>query len=226
VLRQFGIIVLPMSKLKLGLIADGNRRWAKEKNLPTKEGHYQGFKAVKDVVFEYLYNHNDKFDTLVVYTFSTENWNRTPMEVKNLMDLFEEVCDNWGHELIEKETKFIQAGRKTRLPKSLMKKIKDLEEKTKKFKKFTVILCLDYGGQDEIRRAVKKGATNFEKYLEVPPLDLIVRTSGEQRLSGFCLWQASYSEFIFYNKYLPALNEKDMEKIITEYENRNVRKGR
>ena len=215
-----------MPKLKLGLIADGNRRWAKEKNLPTKEGHYQGFKAVKDVVFEYLYNHNDKFDTLVVYTFSTENWNRSPLEVKNLMNLFEEVCDTWGHELIEKETRFIQAGRKDRIPKTLKKKILNLEEKTKKFKKFTVILCMDYGSQDEIKRAIKKGGNNFEKYLEVPPLDLIVRTSGEQRLSNFCLWQAAYSEFIFYDKYLPALTEKDMEKIVKEFDGRNVRKGR
>ncbi|PIZ96932.1 MAG: di-trans,poly-cis-decaprenylcistransferase [Candidatus Magasanikbacteria bacterium CG_4_10_14_0_2_um_filter_33_14] len=215
-----------MPKLKIGLIADGNRRWAKEKGLQTKEGHYQGFKAVKDVVFEYLYNHNDKFDTLVVYTFSTENWNRSPMEIKNLMNLFEEVCDTWGHELIEKETRFIQAGRKTRLPKSLMKKITDLEEKTKKFKKFTVILCMDYGSHDEIKRAVKKGGTNFEKYLEVPPLDLIVRTSGEQRLSNFCLWQAAYSEFIFYKKHLPALTEKDMQKIEEEFDSRNVRKGK
>jgi len=142
------------------------------------------------------------------------------------MKLFEEVCDTWGKELIEKQVRFVQAGRKTRLPKTLMKKIKDLEEKTKNFKKFTVILCMDYGSHDEIRRAVKKGGNNFEKYLEVPPLDLIVRTSGEQRLSNFCLWQAAYSEFIFYDKFLPDLTEKDMEKIMIEYENRNVRKGR
>ena len=215
-----------MPKLKIGLIADGNRRWAKEKGLKINEGHNQGFLAVKDVFFEYLYNHRDKFDTLVVYSFSTENWNRSPLEIKNLMKLFEEVCDTWGKELIEKQVRFVQAGRKTRLPKTLMKKIKDLEEKTKNFKKFTVILCMDYGSHDEIRRAVKKGGNNFEKYLEVPPLDLIVRTSGEQRLSNFCLWQAAYSEFVFYNKFLPDLTEKDMEKIMIEYENRNVRKGR
>ncbi|MDD2656308.1 MAG: polyprenyl diphosphate synthase [Patescibacteria group bacterium] len=214
-----------MPKLKIGLIADGNRRWAKEKGSETEEGHNQGFLAVKDVFFEYLYNNKNKFDTLAVYTFSTENWNRSPLEVKNLMDLFEEVCDSWGKELIEKQVRFVQAGRKTRLPKSLMKKTKDLEEKTKNFKKFTVILCMDYGSHDEIRRAVKKGGNNFEKYLEVPPLDLIVRTSGEQRLSNFCLWQAAYSEFVFYNKFLPDLTEKDMEKIMIEYENRNVRKG-
>lgn len=215
-----------MTKLKFGLIADGNRRWAKKNNLQVKDGHFQGFKSVKDVIFEYLYNKNDKFDTLVVYTFSTENWNRSPLEIKSLMDLFEEVCDTWGKELIEKQTRFIQAGRKDRIPKSLTKKIIDLEEKTKVFKKFTVILCLDYGSHDEIKRAVKKGGENFEKYLEVPNLDLIVRTSGEKRLSNFCLWQAAYSEFIFYNKFLPDMTNDDMDIIVAEYNNRNVRKGK
>jgi len=215
-----------MPKLKIGLIADGNRRWAKEKGLKINEGHNQGFLAVKDVFFEYLYNNKNKFDTLVVYSFSTENWNRSPLEVKNLMDLFEEVCDTWGPDMIKKEVRVIHAGRKDRIPNSLAKKIANLEEKTKNFKKFNLILCIDYGSHDEIRRAVKKGGNNFEKYLEVPPLDLIVRTSGEQRLSNFCLWQAAYSEFIFYDKFLPDLTEKDMEKIMIEYENRNVRKGR
>ena len=214
-----------MTKLKFGLIADGNRRWAKSKSLSTIEGHTQGFQTVKDIVFEYLYN-NDKFDTLVVYTFSTENWNRSPLEVKNLMDLFENVCDSWKEDMIKKQVKVIHAGRKDHIPKSLTKKIIDLENETKNFKRFTLILCLDYGSHDEIRRAVKKGGNNFEKYLEVPPLDLIVRTSGEQRLSNFCLWQVAYSEFIFYKKLLPELDKTDMDKIMEEFKNRNVRKGK
>ncbi|MFA7244784.1 MAG: undecaprenyl diphosphate synthase family protein [Candidatus Magasanikbacteria bacterium] len=214
-----------MPKLKFGLIADGNRRWAKNKNLPALAAYHRVKDIIKDVILEYLYNHKN-FDTLVIYTFSTENWKRTPMEIKDLMNLFEEVCDNWESKIIEKKIKFIHAGRKDRIPNSLAKKIANLEEKTKNFKKFNLILCIDYGSHDEIRRAVKKGGNNFEKYLEVPPLDLIVRTSGEQRLSNFCLWQAAYSEFIFYDKFLPDLNEKDMEKIMIEYENRNVRKGR
>ncbi|MFA7314686.1 MAG: polyprenyl diphosphate synthase [Candidatus Magasanikbacteria bacterium] len=214
-----------MSKQKFGLIADGNRRWAKSKNLPVLSGHQKGVDVIKEVVLEYLYNNKD-FDTLILYAFSTENWNRNPLEIKNIMNLYEESFDSWKDDLIKKKIKVIHAGRKNRIPKSLAKIISNLEEKTKKFKKFTVILCLDYGSHDEIRRAVKKGGNNFEKYLEVPPLDLIVRTSGEQRLSNFCLWQAAYSEFIFYNKFLPDMTNGDMDKIVAEYKTRNIRKGK
>ena len=118
-----------MSKLKLGLIAEGNRRWAKEKNLPTKEGHYQGFKAVKDVVFEYLYNHNDKFDTLVVYTFSTENWKRPKKEVSYLIKLLGQAFGKKNiKKLHQKEIKVQAIGQKERLPRPLQKKIKKAEK--------------------------------------------------------------------------------------------------
>ena len=214
-----------MTKLKFGLIADGNRRWAKSKNLPVLTGHQKGKDVIKEVVLEYLYNHKD-FDTLVLYAFSTENWNRNPLEIKDIMNLYEEAFDSWKDDLIKKKIKVIHAGRKNRIPKSLAKKVAKLVDETKNYKKFTLILCLDYGSHDEIKRAVKKGGNNFEKYLEVPSLDLVVRTSGEQRLSNFCLWQVAYSEFIFYDKYLPALTKKDMNKIVSEYKNRNIRKGK
>ena len=113
------------------------------------------------------------------------------------MNLYEEAFDSWKDDLIKKKIKVIHAGRKNRIPKSLAKKVAKLVDETKNYKKFTLILCLDYGSHDEIKRAVKKCGNNFEKYLEVPSLDLVVRTSGEQRLSNFCLWQVAYSEFIF-----------------------------
>ena len=208
----------------LGLIADGNRRWAKSQKLPAFEGHKKGFEVVKEVVFRTLYDH-PKWDTLAVYAFSTENWKRSPLEVKNLMQLYTDMADHWGEEILEKGCKFIHAGRKDRLPKKLVNRLIELEEKTIDNTKFRLVLCLDYGAQDEINRAVEAKGTDFQKALEVPPLDLIVRTGGEQRLSNFCLWQAAYAELNFAPQKLPELTESELTKILEEFALRDRRKG-
>ncbi len=215
---------MSFSRNAFGLIADGNRRWAKSQNLPVAEGHQKGFSVVKDIIFSILYDHPD-WDTLAVYAFSTENWKRSPLEVKNLMKLYHEMIDAWKEDLDEKQTQFIHAGRKDRLPHSLIQKINDLEAQTKEYAKFRLVLCLDYGSQDEITRAVFKGGTDFANYLQVPKLDLILRTGGENRLSNFCLWQAAYAEFNFHGKKLPALTESDMRSILDDFARRDRRKG-
>ncbi|NCP67100.1 di-trans,poly-cis-decaprenylcistransferase [bacterium] len=215
-----------MSKnLAFGLIADGNRRWAKAEGLPVAQGHKTGFAVVKDVVLPTLYDHSD-WSTLVVYGFSTENWKRSPKEVADLMKLYLQMAEEWPADIRAKDIKFIHAGRKDRLPAKLLKKLSDLQEETKSNKKFTLVLCLDYGSQDEISRAVEQGGSAFEKHLEVPPLDLILRTGGEQRLSNFCLWQAAYAELNFHDKKLPALTHSDMETILSEFTQRQRRKGK
>lgn len=208
-----------------GLIADGNRRWAHDQGLMVSEGHRQGFKVVKDVVLPALYDHAN-WDTLVVYGFSTENWKRSPQEVADLMKLYAQMAEQWPEEIRAKKIRFTHAGRKDRLPKSLLNKLAALENETQHNTALNLVLCLDYGSQDEIERAVKAGGSDFKNHLEVPPLDLILRTGGEQRLSNFCLWQAAYAEFNFHQKKLPELNTQDMETVLTEFEERQRRKGK
>lgn len=212
-------------KLAFGLIADGNRRWAKENEVPVAKGHSIGFGVVKDIVLPALYDHPD-WETLAVYGFSTENWKRSPKEVADLMKLYLKMAEEWPKEIKEKKIRFVHAGRKDRLPKILMIKLKALEVETAHFDSFTLVLCLDYGSQDEIKRAVEIGGIDFEKHLEVPPLDLILRSGGEQRLSNFCMWQAAYAEFNFHAKKLPALTENDMNEVLTEFAERQRRKGK
>ncbi len=210
--------------LAFGLIADGNRRWAQSQNLRVSAGHKQGFGVVKDVVLPSLYDHPD-WDTLVVYGFSTENWKRSPTEVADLMKLYLQMAEEWPAEIREKQIRFTHAGRKDRLPSPLVKKLEALAAETKENQAFNLVLCLDYGSQDEIERAVDLGGTDFKSHLEVPPLDLILRTGGEHRLSNFCLWQAAYAEFDFQTKKLPELEATDMVNILQNFEDRQRRKG-
>ena len=211
-------------KLAFGLIADGNRRWAKAQGLATKQGHKQGFGVVKDIVLPALYDHSE-WGALAVYAFSTENWKRSPKEVADLMTLYLAMADEWPKEIREKEIRFIHAGRKDRLPKKLIGKLKALEAETAHFTNFTLVLCLDYGSHDEMARAVSAGGENFEAHLEVPPLDLIVRTGGENRLSNFCLHQAAYAELNFHAKKLPEITKTDLQQILTDFAERDRRKG-
>jgi len=218
--------------MNFGLIADGNRRWAKSQNLPIKEGHYRGFLAIKDELLPVLRDDPD-FTSLVIYGFSTENWKRSPLEVKNLMNLFHDLVDQWLPEMIEEHIRFIHAGRKDRLPKSLLQKIEKAETQTKSFKKFAIYLCLDYGSQDEICRTIKHYSEvsnltpeSLQSHLEIPTLDLILRTGGEYRLSNFCLWQAAYAEFFFEEKFLPELTRADAERILKQFREKDRRVGK
>jgi undecaprenyl diphosphate synthase len=208
--------------MNFGIIADGNRRWARENGVATREGHQKGFWAIKDQLFPVLYE-GGEFKALTIYAFSTENWKRSVIEVRYLMKLYADMLDKWLPELLEKGVKVVHAGRKTRIPGFLKKKIKEAEKASKTGRKFTIYLCLDYGGRDEILRAVRKGS--IARNLEVPDLDLVMRTGGENRLSNFCIWQAAYAEFFFVKKFLPEIKKKDVTKVIADFKAKNRRKG-
>ena len=226
--------------MNFGLIADGNRRWAKANNKPIKTGHLNGFLAIRNEIFPYLDEETD-FTALTVYGFSTENWKRNPLEIKNLMDLFSEIFDGWVNELIEKKVRFIHAGNKNKIPKKLAQKLKQAEEISRKFSRFTIYLCLDYGSRDELIRTINKlnqqnlttnNTSNLfteekiSQNLEVPELDIVFRTGGEQRISNFCLWQAAYAEFFYNSKPLPDIKKADIKKIIQNFKQRDRRVGK
>lgn len=220
--------------MNFGIIADGNRRWARGNNKSLSDGHYQGFLVLKDILLPTIRDEGS-FDSVTIYGFSTENWKRNPLEVINLMKVFSKIFTEFTQELIENKARFIHAGRKDRLPKKLLVKIENLEEKTKEFTEYTIYLCLDYGGQDEVLRTFERMSNAncrmpiknkvFEKNLEVPPLDAILRTGGEHRLSNFCIWQAAYAELFFTEKKLPELTKSDVTEVIEEFKNRKRRKG-
>lgn len=218
--------------MHVGLIADGNRRWAKSQNLPLKEGHLQGFKTIKEEILPTLRQNGVK--SFAVYAFSTENWKRSPLEVKNLLDLFGEIFDRWATELLDEKIRLIHAGRKDRLPPKLTQKITQLEQASAHFTQFTIYLCLDYGSENEITNTINKlkethhqiTEKQIRENLQVPMLDLIIRTGGEKRLSNFCLYQASYAELCFLSKPLPDIKKSDIKNILQDFHNRDRRKGK
>lgn len=225
--------------IHIGIIIDGNRRWAKEKNLPTFEGHKKGLALVKEVA-SWCFNRGVKFVTF--YAFSNENWNRTKEEIDYLMNkvfkenLFEKDLEYFHRHGI----KLIVSGRKEKLPKLLQSTIKKAIRLTRRNKKGTVNFCLNYGGRSEIVDAAKKVLAQKsplkkinEKLIrknlyhpEIPDPDLIIRTGGEQRLSNFLTWQSAYSEFYFMKKHWPDFNQRDLEKIFKNYLKRQRRFGK
>jgi len=223
----------------IAIIPDGNRRWAKEKGLPTIEGHRKGAEAILKLVKK---GKELGIPIGTIWAFSTENWQRSKKEVIGLMKLFKYFIDKYTSSIVKDEIRFIHIGRKDRLPKDLLQKINQLEKKTNKFNKHYLVLALDYGGRDEIVRAIKKAAEsktnlkelnekNFIKFLDTKDLpypypDLIIRTSGETRTSGFMIWQAAYSELFFSPKYLPDFTPEDFELIVKEFSKRQRRFGK
>ncbi len=210
--------------MNFGIIADGNRRWARREGIQSKKGHEKGFLAIKNEILPVLYE-NKEINAMTVYAFSTENWKRSVLEVKYLMELCNKMLEIWLPELLEKEIKIIHCGRKDRIPGFLKNKINEAEEKSKDNTKFTIYLCLDYGGRDEILRAAEKEGS-LENNLEVADLDIILRTGGDHRLSNFCIWQAAYAEFFFLDKFLPEIKKNDIEELLEDFKNRDRRKGK
>ncbi len=213
------------------IIPDGNRRWAKRRGLISTKGHE---KAGTYSSFKSLFREAQRLgiEYLSTWGFSTENWKRSKQEVSIILKIVENLLDEF---LKDKTIDFrmIHIGRKDRLPKSLVEKMDKLERQTKNYKT-TLILALDYGGQDEIIRAIKKsnkqGLTidNFYKQLdtsEIPNPDLIIRTGGEQRLSGFMPYQSVYSELYFTKKLFPSFKPKDLRKAVKKYSKRSRRFG-
>lgn len=221
----------------LGIIIDGNRRWAKEKGLPSLEGHRQGYEKIKEVV---RWCKNKRIKIVTLYAFSTENWNRAPVEVNFLMILLNSGLKKEIKELDKEGVKLQIIGQKERLPSELQKTIKKAEEITKNNKEMVVNLAISYGGRAEIVKAVRKivkegippeevDESKIGDYLYtggLPDPELIIRTSGEQRLSNFLIWQAAYSELYFTKKYWPDFTEKDLDQALKNYAHRQRKFGK
>jgi undecaprenyl diphosphate synthase len=221
----------------LGLILDGNRRWAKERGLPVMEGHHKGYDNLKTIT-EYAFEQGVEY--VSAYVFSTENWNRSSSEVKNLMKLLLWVLKHEVENLSKHGIRVRTLGSKIRLGKALVKAIHEAEEKTKDNTRGTLLLCLNYGGQQEIVDAMKQivaeGTPAEEITAElisqhlyapgVPPVDLIIRTSGEQRLSNFMLWEGAYSELMFTNTYWPDFSSEELQEMLVQYAARQRRMGK
>lgn len=219
----------------LGLILDGNRRWAKSMGIKQLEGHRKGYENLKTIGIAAL---ERGVQYVSAYVFSTENWSRSKEEVDYLMKLLIWVAKNEVNDLHKRGIRLRMAGTRDRLGEDVIKAVEAAEEKTKDNKNGTLVLCLNYGGHQEIVDAVNKivaqkpttpiTAKMFEDYLYtpgVPPIDLLVRTSGEHRLSNFQLWRAAYSELLFVDKAWPDFSVEDLEAALAEYAQRNRRFG-
>lgn len=225
----------------VGIIMDGNRRWAKEKGMIPSLGHKAGADNLKKVA-----EACEKFGVkhLTVFAFSTENWKRSKDEVKYLMDLFLSYAKSFRKRLNEKNYKVRMAGDKSALSQELQQEITYIEEATKNNDGLTINLAINYGGRAEIINATKIIAEKFKngeisiedinedlinrnmQTYDSPDPDLIIRTGGEKRLSGFLIWQSAYSEFYFTKVYWPDFDDEELKKAITEYSNRKRNFGK
>lgn len=222
-----------MNKPKhIAIIMDGNGRWAEHKKLPRKEGHKEGANSVEAVVEAAL---KEGVEVLSLYAFSTENWARPKLEVTYLMQLLADTLDKFTEKKY-KDVRLVFSGRRAGLSNTLLNKLDQVIKATAGKKKLTVNLCLNYGARQEITDAVNKllaqGKTkitesDIEKnlYQNLPAPDLIIRTSGEERLSNFLLWQAAYSEFYFTPKLWPDFKGADLSEAISAYSRRDRRFG-
>ncbi|MCA9333467.1 di-trans,poly-cis-decaprenylcistransferase [Candidatus Saccharibacteria bacterium] len=215
----------------LGLILDGNRRWARQKGIPTMQGHKKGYENLKTIVRAAV---DRGVNYISAYVFSMENWNRSKEEVKYLMDLALHLAINEVKELHKEGIRVHFLGSKERISAKLLKAIQNAEDLTRNNTRGTVAICFNYGGKQEIADAVnacKKDIVtpdDIEQNLyapDVPPIDLLVRTSGEQRISGFMLWRAAYAELLFVDKYWPDFSIADLDDAIQKYEERERRFG-
>lgn len=225
----------------VAIIMDGNRRWARKHRLPVTSGHTEGVKAIERII-KAAPILGVKFLTL--YAFSTENWKRSPKEVNALLKLLGYYLDTQSENLIKNGIRLNTIGEIDKFPVNLRKKIDKVKELTKDNSRLVLNLALNYGGRHEIteavRRIAKKVKENRLKIEDIseesfsghlysagmPDPDLLIRTSGELRLSNFLLWQASYSEIYITKKLWPDFGREDLKKAIDEYRNRKRRRGR
>ena len=224
----------------VAIIMDGNGRWAKKRNMPRVKGHYEGMQTVKKIT---KYASKLGIQYLTLYAFSTENWARPKEEVSYLMDLPEKMFTSFMPELMENNVKVEVIGVVEKLPENTRKAVEDAIEQTKNNTGLKLIFALNYGSKDEIVTAVKRiaqGAANNKYKVEeideqlisdnlftkdTPDPDLLIRTSGEQRISNFLLWQIAYSEFIFTKVAWPDFVEEEFYKALLEYQSRDRRFG-
>lgn len=227
----------PQQSIKLpvhiAIIPDGNRRWATQHGLPTLEGHRQGalnFEKLLDTA------HKMGIKAVTGWFFSTENWRRTAEENKFLFDLARQLTKQYKEKVLRENIRFVHLGRKDRLPADIVAELIDLEEKTKHIDDYIVGVAMDYGGHDELIRTMDKLKTdnlsptteNIEKNLDtqnMPMPDLIIRTGGEFRLSGFMSWQAEYAELYFSKLYFPDFGPEQLKEAVADFSNRDRRFG-
>jgi len=220
----------------VGIIMDGNRRWAKKRMLPAKLGHAEGGKTLKKIC-EAANEMGIKY--LILYAFSTENWKRSQDEIDEIMRLIREFLDEFIQKFKSQDTRIRFIGDRSRLDKDIIDKMNYVEDLTKDKEGTTLVLAVNYGGRDDIIRAFKKinnfgvdinelTENDFANYLDTAGIEnpeLIIRTSGEQRISNFLIWQSAYSEFYFVDKYWPDFTKADLEDAIYDFCNRNRRFG-
>lgn len=222
----------------IAIIPDGNRRWARSRGLPTLMGHKKGFdravqvsRAARDLGVH----------TVTLWGFSTENWDRSKKEVNYLMKLYEKLIDDYLAEADKDGVRIIHLGRKDRIPDFLKEKLRFAEEKTKDNQKYIMNIAIDYGGQDDILRAIQKivkegvkegyvDKARLERYLDThdqpyPNVDLMIRTSGEQRTSGFLLWQSAYTETYWVDCHFPDFTPDKLKEAVLDFSRRRRRFG-
>jgi len=218
----------------LGIIMDGNRRWAEKKGLPVFEGHKKGAQVLEDTVRQAK---KKGIKTLTVFAFSTENWKRPEREINFLMDLGKKTLGRDFRKLAKDNIKINIIGQRERLPKAIQVSFKSIEHFTRKNNGMTLNIALSYGGRAEIVDAVKKMIKNkinpeditekvIGQNLWTSDLDLLIRTGKEQRISNFLIWQAAYSELYFCPKYWPDFSEKDLDQALQDYVSRQRRHGK
>ena len=224
----------------IAIIMDGNGRWAKERGLPRAEGHRAGAESVREVM-EACKELSVKYLTL--YAFSSENWNRPQAEVKALMALLDRFLDEKTEELNKQDVRLRAIGQLDRLPSSTRKRLELIQERTKDNSSMTLVLALSYGAREEITAAARSLAEQaisgnispeeitpelFSENLYtsgIPDPELLIRTSGEMRISNFLLWQISYSEIVIVKKMWPDFRQGDLFDAVEEYKRRNRRFG-
>ncbi len=220
----------------LGLILDGNRRWANANGLPSLEGHRRGYENLKTIAKEAFDN---GVNYVSAYTFSTENWSRSKEEVDYLMSLAMKIAVKDSRQLIKENIKIVVLGIEDRVPEKLIKAWRDTEEESKNNTGGVLALCFNYGGMREISDAVKKIVQSGVSASEVSPeliennlyhpglpaIDFMIRTSGEQRISNFMLWRMAYAELYFADVHWPDFDKQELAKALEDYSNRRRRFG-
>lgn len=222
----------------VAIIPDGNRRWARSKGLSTFEGHKKGFDRAVEISRA---ARDFGIHTATLWGFSTENWDRTKPEIDYLMRLYSKLVDDYLRDAHKDKVKIVHLGRKDRLPKFLLDKIQKAEKETENYSKYIINIAIDYGGPDDIIRAVKKiiddkipsdkiDSNLLVSYTDLynqpyPYVDLMIRTSGEQRTSGFLLWQSTYCEYYWENDHFPDFTPEKFRESILDFSRRRRRFG-
>ena len=225
----------------VAIIMDGNGRWAKDKGLPREFGHQNGVNSVKSIVQE---AYKSGIEYLTLYAFSIENWDRPSDEVSSLMSLLVSTLRDEFDEIFDKDIKLNAVGEINSLPKEVVSELEFIINKTKNNRKMNLTLALSYGGKQEIFNAVKMIAekvknnlielNNFDDSIinshlytkNLPDVDLLIRTSGEQRISNFLLWQIAYAELYFTDVYWPDFSKEDFNLALENYKSRERRFGK